>query len=104
MPCDLLSEKHDVLFCVAVGKDGTQIGYNRIQTPSDMVNGLAIAACIKIRKPDINAEPEKMDRLLNEDGPGLFNTQPQTMQNHRLKRTGLKGRFKMGQFGYTKIL
>ncbi len=46
--CDLLSEQYDVLFCVAVGNDGGQMGYNRIQAPSDMVNGLAIAAYSKV--------------------------------------------------------
>jgi hypothetical protein len=34
----------DVLFCIAVGNDGEMEGYNRIQAPSDMVNGLAIGA------------------------------------------------------------
>lgn len=42
--CDLLSEKMDILFCVAVGNDGEVQGYNRIQAPADMVNGLAIGA------------------------------------------------------------
>lgn len=41
---DLLSDKHNVLFCVAVGNDGDQVGYDRIQSPSDMVNGLAVGA------------------------------------------------------------
>lgn len=54
--CDLLSEKHDVLFCVAVGNDGHQIGYDRIQAPSDMVNGLAIAAYSKV-DGEINRAP-----------------------------------------------
>lgn len=42
--CDLLSKTHEVLFCVAVGNDGEMTGYDRIQAPSDMVNGLAIGA------------------------------------------------------------
>jgi hypothetical protein len=41
---DLLSDKYNVLFCVAVGNDGDQIGYDRIQSPSDMVNGLAVGS------------------------------------------------------------
>jgi hypothetical protein len=41
---DGLSEKHKVLFCVAVGNDGDEPGYDRIQSPSDMVNGLAIGS------------------------------------------------------------
>lgn len=33
------------LFCTAVGNDGNRGEYlNRIQTPSDMVNGLAVGA------------------------------------------------------------
>lgn len=43
--CDLLSYEHNVLFCVAVGNDGELIGgYNRIQSPSDSVNCLAVGA------------------------------------------------------------
>ena len=45
--CDLLSWEHKVLFCVAVGNDGEIDGYDRIQAPSDMVNGLAIGAYTK---------------------------------------------------------
>lgn len=41
---DLLSAKHNILFCTAVGNDGHSVGYDRIQSPSDMVNGLAIGA------------------------------------------------------------
>lgn len=41
---DLLSKKYNVLFCVAVGNDGDIEGYDRIQSPSDMVNGLAVGA------------------------------------------------------------
>jgi len=41
---DLLSKEYNVLFCVAVGNDGKMKDYNRIQAPSDMVNGLAIGA------------------------------------------------------------
>jgi subtilisin family serine protease len=46
--CDLLSKQYNVLFCVAVGNDGEKEGYNRIQSPSDMVNGLAVGAYTKI--------------------------------------------------------
>jgi hypothetical protein len=41
---DLLSKTHNVLFCVAVGNQGHISGYERIQSPSDIVNGLAIGA------------------------------------------------------------
>jgi Subtilase family len=41
---DLLSKIHNVLFCVAVGNDGDMDGYDRIQSPSDMVNGIAVSA------------------------------------------------------------
>lgn len=41
---DILSQKYKVLFCVAVGNDGRLAGYNRIQSPSDIVNGLGVAA------------------------------------------------------------
>ncbi|QQL50600.1 MULTISPECIES: S8 family peptidase [Mucilaginibacter] len=46
--CDMLIQKHDILFCTAVGNDGDIDGYNRIQAPSDMVNGLAIGAYSKV--------------------------------------------------------
>lgn len=42
--CDYLSHKHNVLFCVAVGNDGETPGYDRIQSPSDSVNCLAVGA------------------------------------------------------------
>ena len=42
--CDYLSHQYNILFCVAVGNDGEIDGYDRIQAPSDMVNGLAIGA------------------------------------------------------------
>lgn len=42
--CDLLSIDHEVLFCVAVGNDGHVKGYERIQSPSDAVNCLAVGA------------------------------------------------------------
>ncbi|GAB2987497.1 hypothetical protein GCM10027049_29290 [Mucilaginibacter puniceus] len=42
--CDTLSKKHNILFCIAVGNDGEKAGYDRIQSPSDMVNGLAMGA------------------------------------------------------------
>ncbi|CAM3836087.1 S8 family peptidase [Aquirufa aurantiipilula] len=45
--CDILIQKHNILFCTAVGNDGEIIGYNRIQAPSDMINGLAIGAYSK---------------------------------------------------------
>ncbi|OCA72988.1 S8 family peptidase [Chryseobacterium arthrosphaerae] len=46
--CDLLIQKYSVLFCTAVGNDGHIAGYNRIQAPADMVNGLAVGAYSKI--------------------------------------------------------
>jgi hypothetical protein len=49
--CDILSKEHEVLFCTAVGNDGDRVGYDRIQSPSDMVNGLAIGAYSKINSP-----------------------------------------------------
>lgn len=45
--CDMLSRQHNILFCVAVGNDGDKPGYDRIQSPSDMVNGLAVGAYSK---------------------------------------------------------
>ena len=45
---DALAERHGVLFCTAVGNDGTadpSSGAHRIQVPSDMVNGIGIGAC-----------------------------------------------------------
>ena len=42
--CDLLSINHEVLFCVAVGNDGNLKGFERIQSPSDAVNCLAVGA------------------------------------------------------------
>jgi hypothetical protein len=46
--CDLLSSKYDVLFTVAVGNDGESTGdLARIQSPSDMANGLGIGAYTK---------------------------------------------------------
>ncbi len=42
---DLLAARHKVTFCVAVGNDGEeQNGMNRIQAPSDLVNGLGVGA------------------------------------------------------------
>jgi len=47
--CDLLAQKHNVLFCTAVGNDGDlSEDLNRIQSPSDMVNGLGVASCTEI--------------------------------------------------------
>lgn len=46
--CDLLSAKLNVLFTVAVGNDGRLSGNaGRIQSPSDMANGLGIGAYTK---------------------------------------------------------
>ena len=42
--CDKLSYDYNKLFCVAVGNDGNIPGYDRIQSPSDAVNCLAIGA------------------------------------------------------------
>ncbi len=45
---DQLADEHDILFISAVGNNGAAdptIGANRIQVPSDMVNGLAVGAC-----------------------------------------------------------
>lgn len=44
--CDLLAARYNVLFCNAVGNDGdATLDYmRRIQSPSDMVNGLAVGA------------------------------------------------------------
>ena len=42
--CDKLSYDYNKLFCVAVGNDGHIPGYDRIQSPSDAVNCLAIGA------------------------------------------------------------
>ena len=42
--CDKLAYDYNVLFCVAVGNDGLKQGYNRIQSPSDAVNALAVGA------------------------------------------------------------
>ena len=42
---DSLAVDHNVLFFVAVGNDGAQgAGYNRIQAPSDLVNGFGVGA------------------------------------------------------------
>lgn len=48
--CDILASKHNVLFCTAVGNIGDHdIEYmRRIQSPSDMVNGIAVGAYTKI--------------------------------------------------------
>lgn len=45
--CDYLSNKHNILFCVAVGNDGHIPGYDRIQSPSDSVNCLSVGAYTK---------------------------------------------------------
>lgn len=44
--CDLLAFRYNILFCVAVGNSGDEsLDYlKRIQSPSDMVNGLAVGA------------------------------------------------------------
>ncbi len=41
---DLLSRTYNVLFNVAVGNKGADVGYNRIQSPSDLVNGMGVGA------------------------------------------------------------
>ncbi|HYD93629.1 MAG TPA: S8 family peptidase [Candidatus Paceibacterota bacterium] len=47
--CDLLAEKENVLFNSAVGNDGSRTPdyLKRIQSPSDMVNGLGVGAYTK---------------------------------------------------------
>ncbi|MGG8495202.1 S8 family peptidase [Tenacibaculum sp. TC6] len=45
--CDQLSKKYNILFCIAVGNDGDVDGYDRIQSPSDSVNNLAVGAYTK---------------------------------------------------------
>lgn len=52
---DLLSARHKVLFCTAVGNDGLINGYDRIQSPSDMVNGLAVGAYTIINNNKVRA-------------------------------------------------
>ncbi|UUV18027.1 S8 family peptidase [Fusobacteria bacterium ZRK30] len=53
---DTLSYEKDLIFCTAVGNDGEET-FNRIQSPSDMVNGLGIGAYsyndqgVKVRAP-----------------------------------------------------
>lgn len=45
---DQLAQERDVLFVSAVGNNGADdpaAGMNRVQVPSDMVNGLAVGAC-----------------------------------------------------------
>jgi hypothetical protein len=45
---DQLAQERDVLFVAAVGNNGRDdpaAGMNRVQVPSDMVNGLAVGAC-----------------------------------------------------------
>lgn len=54
--CDLLSSTNNVLFCIAVGNHGDVIGFDRIQSPADSVNGLSIGSYTvqngkKIRAP-----------------------------------------------------
>ena len=53
--CDLLSYEYGVLFCVAVGNDGEVVGYDRIQSPSDSVNCLAVGAYTKSGDKEIRA-------------------------------------------------
>lgn len=53
--CDRLSKKYGVLFCVAVGNDGEEIGYDRIQAPSDIVNGLGVGAFTILNNEKIHA-------------------------------------------------
>ena len=54
--CDKLSYKNNILFCSAVGNDGNETGYDRIQSPSDMVNGLAIGSYTKIDGVKVRAD------------------------------------------------
>jgi len=44
---DRLAHKYGVLFCVAVGNSGTEVR-NRIQPPSDLVNGFGVGAHSKV--------------------------------------------------------
>ncbi|MBP6924138.1 MAG: S8 family peptidase [Candidatus Pacebacteria bacterium] len=44
---DRLAHKYGILFCVAVGNDGERV-LNRVQAPSDMVNGLGVGAYNKV--------------------------------------------------------
>ncbi|RKS14288.1 S8 family peptidase [Flavobacterium sp. 120] len=53
--CDLLSYEHGILFCIAVGNDGEVVGYDRIQSPSDSVNCLAVGAYTKKDGKEIRA-------------------------------------------------
>lgn len=46
--CDSLIYKYGIIFCTAVGNDGELDGYNRIQAPADMINGLAVSAFSKV--------------------------------------------------------
>lgn len=95
--CDLLSNQHGVLFCVAVGNDGHMSGYDRIQSPSDSVNCLAIGAYTKVNgilsrayyssigpgreggkmKPDLSAfggcDQNPIHLISNESGKKMWN-------------------------------
>lgn len=55
--CDLLAAKHNVLFCTAVGNSGDEdVEYlRRIQSPSDMVNGLGVGAYSTVKGKIIRA-------------------------------------------------
>lgn len=47
---DHLAEEHDITFVVAAGNNGEcdpVNGFNRVQVPSDMVNGIGVGACDK---------------------------------------------------------
>lgn len=53
--CDLLSNKHNILFCVAVGNDGDVPGYERIQSPADAVNSLSVGSYTTLNGKKIRA-------------------------------------------------
>jgi hypothetical protein len=56
---DQLAYDHDVLFVVAAGNDGDlQTPFNRIQPPSDTVNGLGVGA-YTFSNPDLRTIPAK---------------------------------------------
>lgn len=50
---DALAAEHGVLFLTAVGNNGQEddvLGFNRVQVPADMVNGVGVGACA-VRNP-----------------------------------------------------
>lgn len=53
---DLLAATHKVTFCVAVGNDGEEgPGLNRVQSPSDLVNGLGVGAYTERKSVKVHA-------------------------------------------------